>query len=67
MEFFKSNYKFPSEKKKIVAPAAKAKEGLGGQYGNFPSARKMKDNMANVLSFGEREKRKQEGKCYHCK
>jgi len=67
MEFVKSNYKFPAEKKKIAAPAAKAKGGPGGLYGNFPSARKRKDDMANVLSFGEREKLKQEGKCYHCR
>jgi len=65
MEFVKSNYKFPAEKKKIAAPAAKAKGGPGGLYGNFPTARKRKDNMANVLSFGEREKLKQKGKCYH--
>jgi len=58
MEFVKSNYKFPAEKKKIAAPAAKAKGGPGGLYGNFPSARKIKDDMANVLSFGEREKLK---------
>jgi len=67
MEFDKSNYKFPAEKKKIAAPAVKAKGGPGGWYGNFPSARKRKDDIANVLSFGEREKLKQEGKCYHCK
>jgi len=67
MEFIKSNYKFPAEKKKIAALAAKGKGGLGGLYGNFPSARKRKDDMAHVLSFGEREKLKQEGKCYHCK
>jgi len=67
MEFVKSNYKFPAEKKKIATPAAKAKGGPGGLYGNFPSARKRKDDIAHVLSFGEREKLKQEGKCYHCK
>jgi len=67
MEFVKSNYKFSDEKKKIIASAAKAKEEPGGLYGNFPSARKRKDGMANVLSFREREKLKQEGKCYHCK
>jgi len=66
MEFVKSNYKFPNEKKKIAAPAAKAKGGPAGLYGNFPNTRKRKDDMANVLSFGEREKLKQEGKCYHC-
>jgi len=67
MEFIKSNYKFLDEKKQIVAPAAQAKGGPGGLYGNFSSTRKRKDDMANVLSFGEREKLKQEGKCYHCK
>jgi len=67
MEFVKSNYKFPAEKKHIAAPAAKAKRGPGGLYGNFPSARKGKLDMANVLSFGQTEKLKQEGKCYHCK
>jgi len=67
MEFIKTNYKFPAKKKKIAAPAAKAKGGPGGLYGNFPSARKRKDDMANVLSFEEREKLKQEGKCYHYK
>jgi len=65
MEFVKSNYKFLAKKKKIAAPAAKAKRGPGGLYGNFPTARKRKDDMANVLSFGEREKLKQEGKCYY--
>jgi len=30
MEFIKSDYKFPKEKKKIAAPAAKAKGGPGG-------------------------------------
>ena len=67
IEFVKSNYKFPADKKKIAAPTAKAKGGLGGLYGNFPTTRKRKDDMANVLSFGEREKLKQEGKCYHCR
>jgi len=67
MEFVKSNYKFPADKKKIAAPAAKAKGGPGGLYSNFPTTRKRKDDMANVLSFGEREKLKHEGKCYHCK
>jgi len=67
MEFVKSNYKFPAEKKKIAAPAAKPKGGPGGLYGNFPIARKRKDNMENILSFGEREKHKQEGKCYQYK
>jgi len=67
MEFIKSDFKFSNEKKKIAAPAAKAKGGPGGLYGNFPNARKRKDDMAHVLSFGEREKLKQEGKCYHCK
>jgi len=67
MEFDKSDYKFPAKKLKIAAPAAKTKGGPGGLYGNFPTARKRKDDMANVLSFGEREKLKQEGKCYHCK
>jgi len=67
MEFVKSNYKFHAEKKKIAAPAAKAKGGPGGLYGNFPSPRKRKDNMAPVLAFGEREKLKQEGKCNHCR
>jgi len=67
MEFVKSNYKLPDEKKKIAAPAARTKGGPGGLYGNFPSARKRKDDMANMLSFREREKLKQEGKCYHCK
>jgi len=67
MEFVRSNYKFPVEKKKIAAHAAKAKGGPGGLYGNFPTARKRKNDMANVLSFGEREKLKQEGKCYHCR
>ena len=67
MEFVKSNYKFPNEKKKIAAPAAKAKGGPGRLYGNFPSPRKRKHDMANVLSFEEREKHKHEGKCYHCK
>jgi len=59
IEFVKSNYKFPIAKKKIAAPAAKAKGGLAGLYGNFPTARKRKDDMANVLSFGKREKLKQ--------
>ena len=59
MEFVKSNYKFPAEKKKIAAPAAKAKEGPGGLYGNFSATRKRKDDMVHVLSFGEREKLKQ--------
>ena len=63
MEFIKSDYKFPNEKKKIAAPAAKAKGGPEGLYGNFPSTRKRKDVRAHVLSFGEREKLKQEGKC----
>jgi len=67
MEFVKSNYKFPANKKKIAAATAKAKGGPGGLYGNFPTTRKSKDDMANVLSCGEREKLKQEGKCYHCK
>jgi len=67
MEFVKSDYKFPTEKKKIAAPAAKNKGGPGGLNGNFPSTRKRKDDMANVLSFREREKLKQKGKCYHCK
>jgi len=67
MEFVKSDYKFLKEKKKIAAPAAKAKGGPGGLYSNFPTTRKRKDDMANVLSFGEREKLKQEGKCYHCR
>jgi len=67
MEFVKSNYKFPDNKKKIAATAAKAKGGPGGLYGNFPTTRKRKDDMANVLSFGEREKLKQKGKCYHCR
>jgi len=67
MEFVKSNYKFPAEKKKIAAPAAKAKGGLEGLYGNFSTTRKRKDDMANILFFGEREKLKQEGKCYHCR
>ena len=40
MEFIKLNYKFPAEKKKIAAPAAKAKGGPRGLYGNFSSARK---------------------------
>jgi len=65
MEFVKSDYKFLDKKKKIAAPAAISKGGPGGLYGNFSSARKSKDNMAYVLSFGEREKLKQEGKCYH--
>ena len=34
IEFVKSDYKFYNEKKKIAAPAAKAKGGLGGLYGN---------------------------------
>jgi len=34
IDFVKSNYKFSAEKKKIAAPAAKAKGGLGGLYGN---------------------------------
>jgi len=67
MEVGKSNYQFPNEKKRIAAPAGKAKGGSGGLYGNFPTTRKRKDGMANVLSFGEREKIKQEGKCYHYK
>jgi len=67
MEFIKSDFKFPTEKKKIAAPAAKAKGGPGGLYGNFPTARKRKDDMANILSFCVREKLKQEAKCYHCK
>ena len=67
MEFIKSNYIFPNEKKKIAALAAKAKGGPGGLYGNFSSARKRKDDMAHILSFGEIEKLKQEGKCYYCK
>ena len=67
IEFIKSNYKFPCEKKKIVAPAAEAKGGRGGLNSNFPSARKRKDYMAHVLSFVEREKLKQEGKYYHCR
>jgi len=58
MGFNKSNYKFLAEKKKIAAPAAKAKGGPGGLYDNFPSARKRKDDMAHVLHFGEREKLK---------
>jgi len=29
MEFLKSNYKFPVEKKKIAGPAAKARAGPG--------------------------------------
>jgi len=65
MEFVKSNYKFPTEKKKTAAPAAKSKGGSGGLYGNFPSARKRKDDMAHVLSFRERENLKQEVKYYH--
>ena len=67
MEFVKSDYKFPKEKKKIAAPVANAKGGPGGLYGNFPTTRKRKDYMANVLSFGERKKLKQESKCYYCK
>jgi len=67
MEFAQLNYKFPAEKKKFAAPAAKIKEGSAGLYGNFSTARKRKDDMANILSFGEREKLKQKGKCYHCK
>jgi len=67
MEFVKSDYKFSNKKKNIVAPAANSKGGLGGLYSNFPSGRKRKDNMAHVLSFREREKLKQEDKCYHCK
>jgi len=67
MEVVKSNYKFPNEKKRIAAPAAKAKGGPGGLQGNFPTTRKRKDDTANVLSFGERGKLKQEGKFYHCK
>ena len=58
MELVNSNYKLATEKKKIAAPVAKAKEGQGGLYGNFPSARKRKDDMANVLSFEERQKLK---------
>jgi len=67
IEFVKSDYKFSNEKKKIAAAAAKAKGGPGGLYGNFPNAIKRKDDVAHVLSFGEREKLKHEGKCYHCK
>jgi len=67
MEFLKSNYKIPPENKKIAAPTVKAKGRPGGLYDNFLSARKRKDDMANVLSFGERQKLKQEGKCYHCR
>jgi len=67
IEFIKSNYKFPAKKKKIAAPVAKAKGGPGGLYGNFPSIRKIQNDMANVLSSGERERLKQEGKCYHYK
>jgi len=67
MEFVKSNYIFSTEKKKIATPIGKAKGGPGGLYSNFPSARKRKDDMPKILSFGEREQLKQEGKCYHCK
>jgi len=62
MEFIKSNYKFPAEKRKITALVAKAKVGPEVQYGNFSIIRKWKDDMANVLSLGEREKLKQKGK-----
>jgi len=58
MEFVKSNYKFPAEKKKIAAPAGKVKGGPGGLYGNFPSARKRKDDMAYLLERGKSSNRK---------
>ena len=65
MEFQKSSYQLPKKVQENAAKVANKKGGPGGTFGHFPNANKR--DKTNYISFGEREKLKQEGKCYHCK